>query len=108
MNEKTRTIVFNLSASLLLVSAGLFLAFPHIAPYLFAVGAADQAICHLTLSTRGMNLRRRRLQRYNIFAGLLYIFASVLMFKGQKEWIICLTIAALFQLYTAFVIPKND
>ena len=45
MNEKTRTLVFNLSALLLLIGAGLFLAFPDVAPYLFAVGAAGQAGC---------------------------------------------------------------
>ena len=40
MNEKTRTIVFNISALLLLAGAGLYLALPVAAPYLFAVGAA--------------------------------------------------------------------
>ena len=45
MNEKTRTIVFNLSALLLLVGAGLYLALPAVAPYLFAVGAAGYAVC---------------------------------------------------------------
>ena len=107
MNEKTRTTVFNLSALLLLVGAGLYLVLPAIAPYLFAVGAAGYAVCHLTTSVKGMELRRRRLHRYNIFDALLCIFASALMFKGQKEWIICLTIAALLQLYTAFVTPKT-
>ena len=40
MNEKARTIVFNISALLLLAGAGLYLALPVAAPYLFAVGAA--------------------------------------------------------------------
>ena len=42
MNEKTRTIVFNISALLLLAGAGLYLALPAAAPYLFAVGSAGQ------------------------------------------------------------------
>ena len=42
MNEKARTIVFNISALLLLAGAGLYLALPVAAPYLFAVGAAGQ------------------------------------------------------------------
>ena len=77
MNEKARTIVFNISALLLLAGAGLYLALPVAAPYLFAVGAAG-------------------------------IFASALMFSGRKEWMICLTISALLQLYTAFVTPKKE
>ena len=31
------------------------------------------------------------------------ICASGLMFDGRKEWIICLCIAAILQVYTAFV-----
>ena len=102
MNEKARTIVFNISALLLLAGAGLYLALPVAAPYLFAVGAAGITVCYLTMPTR------RRLHRYNIFAGLLCIFASALMFSGRKEWMICLTISALLQLYTAFVTPKKE
>ena len=105
MNEKARTIVFNISALLLLAGAGLYLALPVAAPYLFAVGAAGIAVSYLTMPTQDMNFRRRR---YNIFAGLLCIFASALMFSGRKEWMICLTISALLQLYTAFVTPKKE
>ena len=105
MNEKARTIVFNISALLLLAGAGLYLALPVAAPYLFAVGAAGIAVSYLT---KDMDFRRRRLHRYNIFAGLLCIFASALMFSGRKEWMICLTISALLQLYTAFVTPKKE
>ncbi len=107
MNDKTRTVLFNCSALLLLAGAGLHLALPATSSYLFAAGAAGYVLCHLTLPTKGIDLRQRRLHRYSIFAGLLCVFASVLMFKGQKEWVICLTIAALLQLYTAFVAPKT-
>ena len=50
MNEKARTIVFNISALLLLAGAGLYLALPVAAPYLFAVGAAGITVCYLTFS----------------------------------------------------------
>ena len=103
MNEKARTIVFNISALLLLAGAGLYLALPVAAPYLFAVGAAGIAVSYLTMPTQDMNFRRRRLHRYNIFAGLLCIFASALMFSGRKEWMICLTISALS--YTRHLSP---
>ena len=108
MNEKTRTIVFNISALLLLAGAGLYLALPAAAPYLFPVGSAGIAVCYLTMPAKDMDFRRRRLHRYNILAGLLCVFASALMFGGRKEWVICLTISALLQSYTAFVAPKGD
>ena len=53
MNEKARTIVFNISALLLLAGAGLYLALPVAAPYLFAVGAAGIAVSYLTMPTQG-------------------------------------------------------
>lgn len=107
MNDKVRTIIFQVSALLLLAGAGLYMIQPTIAPYLFAVGAAGLSICYFTLSTQKMDFRERRLHRYNIFAGLLCIFASGLMFNNQKEWVICLAIAAFLQIYTAFVTPKK-
>lgn len=107
MNEKVKVILFNIAALLLLGGALLNLKFPDVAPYLFAVGAAGIAVYHLTTSTKDMDFRTKRLHRYNIMAGLLGIFASGLMFNQQKEWIICLTIAAILQLYTAFVTPKK-
>ena len=93
---------------LILAGAVLFLTKWFLAPYLFAVGAAGVAVSYLTMPTKEMDFRRRRLHRYNIFAGLLCIFASALMFSGRKEWVICLTISALLQLYTAFVAPKKE
>ncbi|RHJ77999.1 hypothetical protein [Parabacteroides sp. AM08-6] len=108
MNGKVKTILFNIAAILVLAGAILNMEFPDIAPYLFAIGAAGIAVCHLTTSTKEMDFRTRRLHRYNIFAGLLGVVASGLMFNQRKEWIICLTIAAILQLYTAFVTPNKQ
>lgn len=103
MGEKTRKYLFNISALLLLGGALLYLTKWIMAPYLFAVGAAGIALFHLTTSTQDMNFRRRRLQRFNIIAAALMVAASAFMFMNRTEWILCLTIAAVFQAYTAFV-----
>ena len=108
MNEKARTIVFNISALLLLAGAGLYLALPVAAPYLFAVRGCPVYSLYLTMPTKDMDFRRRRLHRYNIFAGLLCIFASALMFSGRKEWMICPDHFSPASLYTAFVTPKKE
>lgn len=107
MNEKVKALIFNVAAVLVLAGAILNLKFPAVAPYLFAIGTAGIAVYYLTTSTKEMDFRTRRLHRYNIIAGLLGIFASGLMFAQQKEWIICLTISALLQLYVSFVSPKK-
>lgn len=107
MNRKTRTFIFVTAALLVLAGAALYLTQWVIAPYLFAVGTAGIAVCYLTLPTEGMNLRTKRLHRMNVIAGLLGVAASALMLAGRKEWVLCLTISAILQVYTSFVIPKD-
>ncbi|WP_102408062.1 hypothetical protein [Parabacteroides bouchesdurhonensis] len=107
MNQKVRTFLFNISG--LLILAGAILYFIHwiAAPYLFAIGAAGYTVCYLTISVKEMDFRSRRLHRFNVISGILMVFASGFMFKDRTEWILCLTIAAILQVYTAFVSPKS-
>ncbi|MCD7913942.1 MAG: hypothetical protein LUG96_00905 [Tannerellaceae bacterium] len=107
MNNRIRTIIFMISALLLLAGAALYITTLPVAPHLFAVGASGIAICHFTVPVKDLDFRRRRLQMFNVFASILMLMASSLMFMERKEWVICLTIAALLQLYTAFVTPKD-
>jgi hypothetical protein len=107
MNHPIRTLIFNCSALLLLTGAVCYLINVFYAPYLFAPGAAGIAFCHLTTPVKHLGIRLRRLQMFNVIAGLLMLVASVFMFKHQNEWILCLSIAALLQLYTAFVAHKE-
>lgn len=107
MNPSIKTTIYNFSG--ILVIAGAVLQFSHwiYAPYLFALGTAGIAIVYLTTPYRELDFRRRRLHRFNVFAGILMIVASALMFRNRTEWVLCLSIAALLQLYTAFVSPKK-
>lgn len=107
MNQSIRAIIFNISGLLVLAGAALYLTRWAYAPYLFAVGSAGVAVCYLTVSVKEMGFRQRRLHRSNVIAGMLMIFASGLMFKDRTEWVLCLTIAAILQVYTAFVTPKE-
>lgn len=108
MSSRFRTILFNIAAILVLLGAILYLGNKEVAPYIFAVGAAGISVCYLTLPVKELNFRQKRLHRFNVFAGLLMICASGLMFDGRKEWIICLCIAAILQIYTAFVPGHKD
>lgn len=108
MNRPIKTIIYNFSGLLVIAGAVLYLTQWLYAPYLFALGAAGIAIVYLTSPYKELDFRRRRLHRFNIVAGILMIIASALMFKHRTEWILCLSIAAFLQLYTAFVAPKND
>ena len=93
-----------LSALLAVVGAVLYITHWAYAPWLFAVGAAGVTVGYMTATRRDdLDLRRRRLNRLNVFAGLAMIAASVFMFRGRMGWVALLLIAALIQLYTSFV-----
>jgi hypothetical protein len=107
MNQPVRTLIFNFSGFFLLIGAVLYLTELAFAPWLFAFGAAGIAVCHLTAPVKHLSFRLRRLQTFNVIAGLLMVVSSVFMFKRQNEWILCLTIAAILQLYTVFIVKKE-
>ena len=106
--KKIRTILFVVSACLVLAGAALYLTQWTVAPYLFAVGAAGIAVNYLTTPVGDWDFRGRRLHRFNVMAGFLMVVASGFQFNGRKEWVICLLIAAILQLYTAFASPKKE
>ncbi|OAV66578.1 hypothetical protein Barb6_02565 [Bacteroidales bacterium Barb6] len=107
MTPSARTLLFNLAALLLLTGAALRITQWTYAPCLFAAGAVGIAFCRLTSRpAKDAGFRIRRLHRFDIIASLLMITSAACMFSNRKEWVICLTIAAVFQLYTAFVHPK--
>ena len=106
--KKIRTILFVVSACLVLAGVALYLTQWTVAPYLFAVGAAGIAVNYLTTPVGDLDFRGRRLHRFNVMAGFLMVVASGFQFNGRKEWVICLLIAAILQLYTAFVSPKKE
>jgi hypothetical protein len=108
MNQPLRTIIFNCSAAASLIGAALYLTTLPFAAYLFALGSAGIAITHLSTPVKNLDTRRRRLQTFNVIAGLLMVVASVFMFKRQNEWILCLTISAILQLYASFVAGNNN
>lgn len=107
MNPQTRMTLFYIAAFCVLGGAILYFTQWFFAPYLFAMGAAGIAVSFLTQSVQDMDFRQKRLHRYNIFAGLLMVFASALMFADRKEWVLCLTVGAIFLLYSSFASSGN-
>lgn len=107
MNQQVRSWVFALSYILLLAGAMLYVVHWWMAPYLFAVGSAGVTVCYMSVPVVGMDLRHKRLHRFNVIAGILMVCASGFMFKERSEWILLLTVAAIFQVYTAFVGGKQ-
>ena len=94
---------------LLLAGACLMITGWKGAPWTYTVGAVLFGAMQIMDRYRGSNAVLRRLRVQQVVASLLFIVAGVLMFcTHHNEWIVCLTIAVVFELYTAFRIPQEE
>lgn len=95
-------------AVLLLVGAMLQITRWEFSPCLYTLGAVLFAYVQVMDRYEGKNLILRRLRRQQILGAVLLVFAGVLMFVTRhNEWVLCLTVAAVLELYTAFRIPSE-
>ncbi len=107
--NKTYSYIQMIGALLVLVGAMLQITRWELSPYIYTVGAVLFAYVQVMMGRyEGKNLIIRRLRRQQIIGAILLVFAGVLMFTSKRnEWIVCLTIAAVLQLYTAYRIPSE-
>jgi hypothetical protein len=106
--SKIYQIVQGVGAVLLLVGAMLQITRWELSPILYTIGAVMFAYVQVMTRYEGKNLIVRRLRRQQILGAVLLVFAGVLMFvTNHNEWVLCLTVAAILELYTAFRIPSE-
>ena len=107
--KKVHQVIQVLGAVLLLVGAMLQITCWEVSPYLYTIGAVMFAYVQVVVCRyEGKNLIVRRLRRQQILGAVLLVFAGVLMFiTRHNEWVLCLSAAAVLQLYTAFRIPSE-
>ena len=75
------------------------------------VGTADfiYALAQVNTPVKGKSKTLKRLRVQQIFGALALILTGAFMFTTRgNEWIACLTIAAILELYTAFRIPQEE
>ena len=106
--SKIYQIVQGVGAVLLLVGAMLQITRWELSPILYTIGAVMFAYVQVMSRYEGKNLIIRRLRRQQILGAVLLVFAGVLMFVTKhNEWVLCLTVAAILELFTAFRIPSE-
>ena len=106
--SKIYQIIQGVGAVLLLVGAMLQITRWELSPIIYTLGAVMFAYVQVMSRYEGKNLILRRLRRQQILGAVLLVFAGVLMFVTKhNEWVLCLTIAAVLELYTAFRIPSE-
>ena len=102
---------------LLIVGALLPLAgvMAEYAPYVFTLGALSYGGTQMLRRSEGKNTTIIRLRRQEIIGALLLMVSAVLMLVSSfrllplqgGEWKVCLSIAVVFELYTAFRLPQE-
>ena len=106
--NKTYSVLQMVGAVLLLIGAMLQITRWELSPYIYTLGAVLFAYVQVMSRYEGKNLIIRRLRRQQILGAVLLVFAGVLMFvTSHNEWVLCLSAAAVIQLYTAFRIPSE-
>lgn len=79
------------------------------APYIYTIGAGFIALAQVNTPVKGKSKILKRLRIQQIFGALALILTGAFMFTTRgNEWIACLTIAAVLELYTAFRIPQEE
>lgn len=99
-------MVFGIGAVLALVGAAVMITGWQYAPYIYSVGAVMVAFVQLANGYHGTNVTIKRLRKQQVFGAVLLLLTGLFMFTTKhNEWVVCLTIAAVLELYTAYRIP---
>lgn len=113
--SKIENILYAGGAAVLLIGLFLYLIWPAGGVCAAGAGALLYAAMQIKAGYEGKNFIIRRLRRQQVLGALLLVVAAFLM-AGQtfgflalrgNEWIVCLSIAAVLQVYAAFRIPQE-
>ena len=107
--SKYDSAIATVGAVALLLGAALQITQLAWAPYLYLIGAIMFAYVQVMSGYEGKNIIIRRLRRQQIIGATLLVVAGVMMILWKRnEWVVCLTIAAVLEMYTAFRIPQEE
>lgn len=101
--------LFAVGALMALVGAAVFITRWIYAPYIYTIGAGLVALAQINTPVKGKSKTLKRLRIQQIFGAVALVLTGAFMFSTRgNEWIACLTIAAILELYTAFRIPQEE
>ena len=101
--------LFVIGAALLLAGAAIYITGWPFAPLIYIIGACLFALAQFNSPIKGKSKTLKRLRIQQIFGSVALILAGIFMFTTRgNEWMACLSIAAVLELYTAFRIPAEE
>lgn len=111
--DKRLIVLQQVAAVVMLLGAALFIWKPLLATVLYAGGALIYCPIRMLQRYEGRNFIIRRLRRQQLLGQLAFLCTACCMvmqvgqfgFARRNEWVVCLTIGCVLELYTAFRIP---
>ena len=92
--------LFGVGAVMALTGAAVFITGWIYAPYIYTIGAGFIALAQVNTPVKGKSKTLKRLRVQQIFGALALILTGAFMFTTRgNEWIACLTVAAILELY---------
>ena len=107
MKHTLKNLLYKASALSLLICTVLYSFYPTIAVWGMVVGVSLFSAITLANPYPGKSIRGKRLFNFQVFACLLLIAVTLLMYKGRNEWPVLLLISAVFLLYSSVVLEKE-
>lgn len=102
-----KDFLFRISGILILLSAGLYIILPDLAPWIMSASVLIFSIITISNPYPGKSIRGKRLFNFQVFSCLLMIAGTYFMFKHRNEWPLLMISGAVLMLYAAIVIPKE-
>lgn len=107
--KKYLDILFMVGSVFALIGAAVYITHWEYAPYMFIIGSVAAAIGQIFAQPQAEDPTLKRLYRQQMFGSLALVLTGILMlYTHGNEWIICLLIAAILELYTAIRIPQEE
>lgn len=101
--------LFVVGAVMALTGAAVYITGWELAPYLYTIGAAMVALAQINSPSKSKSPNVKRLRRQQILGAILLVLTGAFMFFTHgNEWIVCMTIAAILELYTSVRIPQEE
>ena len=106
--KKLYSFIYMLGRIMLVVGAALYITKWVWAPYIYIAGSLMFGAMQMMDRYTGNNWIIRRLRRQQIVGAIALMLTGVLMLVCKhNEWILCMLVGCLMQLYTAFRIPQE-
>ena len=106
--KQIQKYIYIVGGILLVIGAALYVTRWVVAPYIYVVGSFMFGAMQMADRYEGSNFVIRRLRRQQVLGALMLMLTGIAMFVCKyNEWIVCLLIACLLELYTAFRLPQE-